>query len=105
MQKNDIKYGSYYCKLPDGTLIQWGKYLNYKASDGFVINFSIPFVDSSYSIAYSIYWYTTNYHLIFWNEKPESIEVIGKYNDPSENALPPEATIGGVWTAIGRWKK
>lgn len=95
--------GVSYCKMPDGTLIQWGSYHSKDASADYVITFPTQFSDINYSISYSIYWFSTHYYLLFFEENKENIKFVAR-NTETDSNLSSTETIGGRWMAIGRWK-
>lgn len=97
--------GAGYCKMPDGTLIQWGRHaseVSVAASGGRAedtITFPITFVDANYipSVSDTTSVCTQRRTAI----RTRSAGSLGLYY---ENTNPGAWTPTVYWQAIGRWK-
>lgn len=103
MQKVTNDSGTLYCKMPDGTLIQWGVDGGYQSTKrrDFTINFPIPFLNVNYVVsAASQFASEANPYECLITVKRVSGEqcILHQVNatDVYCNAL--------MWIAIGRWK-
>ena len=90
--------GSGYCKMPDGTLLQWGSKAIAANSTNVSITFDIPFASAN---AYSFtaiprYQNSSNVVLTIASQTASSISVYRATSTSYEQSV--------VWQAIGRWK-
>ena len=97
--------GSNYCKMPDGTLIQWGELRNGSNGAEFV-NFPVPFVDANYTAVASIKRVGSQYAYarigsVQILDKNRAVIYLIQYN--SIAAFTDTDTFS-EWIAIGRWK-
>ena len=96
--------GSNYCKMPDGTLIQWGSVSMACTTEGgplgyygtATVNFPVAFKTASYVIIPTIqevasYWNANGYV----SSTTQGVVCIGGNNTVSKNVR---------WFAMGRWK-
>lgn len=93
-----------YCKMPDGTIIQWGRAIN-TASGSVAVSFPVAFANDSYLFSanphYSAAYPVADYRTITQKTSNsggvinfEPIATTGAYTTPAI----------GDWFAIGRWK-
>lgn len=97
--------GSGYCKMPDGTLIQWGTVSNFKSGDK--VLFPIRFHDNTYRVSI-----TPNYNTSTTIQCTYGVTGGGKYTDgftiyawdTVTNTASTQSNLVVDWIAIGRWK-
>lgn len=96
--------GTGYCKMPDGTLIQWGSTSNVKSGD--VISFPLEFATNSGLRVFIQPTYNT-YTTIQCNFAHSDIQK-GSFKAYAYNtetkALSTSTTLVFNWFAVGRWK-
>ena len=100
-QTNDSSAG--YCKMPDGTLIQWGiiavaREKGINTSD--LINYLIPFIDFPRTFASMNTSAYAPYLRVFPGESTKSTLRVTVLNE-GDTAF---AEAYASWLAIGRWK-
>lgn len=84
---------TYYCKMPDGTLIQWGKVSVPSGTLVAEITFRYSFVDTNYSLTLGCY------------NNGISMNISGKYNGGCYVGRTPNTANTDIdYIAIGRWK-
>ena len=99
---NDSASG--YCKMPDGTLIQWGSSGGYSSGNSRTddVTLSIPFVDNSYRVVANG-WYNgsdeSNYNVLCIVNNTSLTKFKIHIRNISANY-----TNVVLWLAIGRWK-
>jgi len=96
--------GSNYCKMADGTLIQWGRVSEYhQVTQGvfeiFDVTLTIPYIDGNYTVTVSgrndtSDNYNGNFSAMILTEN--TFKVFAKRNTVYANSV--------KWQAIGRWK-
>ena len=98
-----------YCKMPDGTLIQWGKINNGDNSTpgAAVIYLSQPFVDGNFSITANINYQTIyegfNTYLITQAISNVACAIyFRQISSPSTSIT--DTNAQAQWVAMGRWK-
>ena len=96
--------GTGYCKMPDGTLIQWGKAGGGGAtgtSASFPVTFAIPFTDAPH-IAFGVHNDSSGH---YDNVSSSYVNLSGS-GFTVRLSRPSSGYIGSVvlWIAIGRWK-
>lgn len=81
-----------YCKMPDGTLIQWGRKTasTYNAA----ISFPVPFIDTNYVISVT--------HKSAAGEAKAYAAAVGTTTTGYLYAA--SGTADAYWIAVGRWK-
>ena len=93
--------GSGYCKMPDGTLIQWGT-----AQGTGEHYFPVSFVDTSYTVLVGVGYptpsYITNISVLGGHPHNQSEFSIIVFN--TDGSTPSKANVLFRWLAIGRWK-
>lgn len=96
--------GTGYCKMPDGTLIQWGSGNNAKSGD--VISYPFEFATDSNIRIYiqpSYNTYTTIQCNFIHGHVQKGNFTVYAYNTETK-ALSTSTTLQFDWLAIGRWK-
>lgn len=84
--------GNGYCKMPDGTLIQWGTMTVAEGIYVDAVTFSKAFVDTNYSLTLAVY-------------DDISASVSTKYAGGCRIGRIPNTASNRVdWQAMGRWK-
>lgn len=90
-----------YCKMPDGTLIQWGT-----ARGTGEYYFPVSFVDVSYVVFVGVGYPTpsdiTNISVLGGHPQNQSKFSIIVFN--TDGSAPSKANVLFRWLAIGRWK-
>ena len=84
---------STYCKMPDGTLIQWGAVTIPSGVSVVEIKFGYSFVDTNYSLTLASYQNGISTNI---SSKEAGRGYVGR--------TPATATNSMDWIAIGRWK-
>lgn len=95
----------YYCKMPDGTLIQRGTTGNIKS--GNTIMFPMRFLDNSYQVSI-----TPQYNATSTIRNIYGVSGSNKYTDgftlyvwdTGTGAISTQSNVVVEWIAIGRWK-
>ena len=90
-----------YCKMPDGTLIQWGKtsISRNAGQNSATVNYQIPFIsEPSVTATYS----ATHPEIWFCSAEGSSTTQITLYMYNSGTTASGSGTV--KWLAIGRWK-
>jgi len=89
-----------YCKMPDGTLIQYGFYEIPSGAARVLVNFPLSFVNNNYSFtATPAFGEARDVWLTFYNNSSNVKGSIYVYRQSS-----PDSVQGFCWLAIGRWK-
>ena len=90
--------GTNYCKMPDGTLIQWGDATIQLETDKITVNFPLAFVNTSYAIgAIGTYVSTKDMSFVYAAQTATTIDIYRSGSDLSYS-------MPFKWFAIGRWK-
>lgn len=97
--------GSTYCKMPDGTLIQWGTAANMQS--GNTITFPIHFINKNYRVSI-----TSQYNTASTIRSIYGVANSDKYNDgftlyvwdTTKGGISTQNNVVVEWIAIGRWK-
>ena len=99
MQKVTNDSGTGYCKMPDGTLIQWVKAIIASSGDRIQFTFPIPFVSDLPAILLTPHDSGNgDVHIVVWNSSLLSAYALKR----SSAAFSNNQTVW--WMAIGRWK-
>lgn len=89
--------GDGYCKMPDGTLIQWGRTQIAANSSAVTISFPLQFTDNDYGFSVcGEYGSTSDTVFALAYIRAASIQVFRSQSQSFEQ--------GFRWMAIGRWK-
>lgn len=99
--------GASYCKLPDGTLIQWGDFSSFTLSNSFLsgtISFPLPFVDSNFKIMTNPGRNCIAYLNSPICEGSVSGNIVRTVNSCVISAKGTSANISIQYLAVGRWK-
>ena len=92
--------GSNYCKMPDGTLIQWGYGTIAKNADNVTVTFPVSFVDTLYGFnAIPVFESDRTMTLVYARVNANNIGVFSKTNPITSNN-----GQAFKWIATGRWK-
>ena len=98
--------GTGYCKMPDGTLIQWGNTTvsaTPNADTNVDVTFPVAFVDTSYNLSCEIVGYYRSYagsYYDYWVINRTTTK--GTLRICNSGTLTPSIPLS--WLAIGRWK-
>lgn len=85
--------GASYCKMPDGTLIQWGTITIPEGLYVEGITFSKAFLDTNYSLTCAVY------------DSGILVNINSKYTGWCRVGRTPNTAANSIgWQAIGRWK-
>lgn len=94
--------GINYCKMPDGTLIEWGAQTG---ASGMAISFPQPFINNSYGLSISAHYNAVTSIRCILSDSVRSTSSFSLYAyDVSTNKESTATNIPIYWTAIGRWK-
>lgn len=88
--------GSRYCKMADGTLIQWGLVEIPANSNNKAVSFPVAFVDTGYGISCVPNYVVTSVTIQYGGTSTTGVTI---YRLPSNQYAQPVK-----WIAIGRWK-
>ena len=104
IQMTANKGGDGYCKMPDGTLIQWGFVIN--TDVGYTgVSFPVAFVNDSFifsaSPRYSSAYPAIDYRTV--SQKNSNSSGVVNFKTLTSTASYTTAAIAD-WLAIGRWK-
>ena len=113
IQKTNVDGGTGYTKLPDGTLIQWGKYSVHSGSFAAVsgtgiyylnisFNFPIPFVGNP--IVTGTSRYSTGFALPVGFNNASATTAVGYAYDFSPRTPTTQVPLIIEWQAVGKWK-
>ena len=96
--------GQHYCKMPDGTLIQWGSVIN--TDDGYAnVAFPVTFVDDNFvfsaSPRYSSAYPVIDYRVV--SQKNTNSSGVVNFKELTSTASYTTSAIAD-WFGIGRWK-
>ena len=99
--------GSYYCKMPDGTLIQWGTsgaYASGSSTKNTEVTFPISFLNTEYRVAFTNKLAGTDFEnydtTIFSYQRAYASKMLVHQKTANGSTLLREFD----WIAIGRWK-
>ena len=92
----------YYCKFPDGTLIQWGAKTG---ASGMTVTLPTSFVDATYSVSMHAHYNSVTSIVCILSELERGTGYF-KINawDANTKAASTATNIPVLWIAIGRWK-
>jgi hypothetical protein len=93
--------GSGYCKMPDGTLIQWGVFLG-KAGDA--VTYPIEFSTTPFVYLTARYNTATTTKSVFSTSAISNTSFLVYGWDTQTNAISTATNLFATWLAIGRWK-
>ena len=97
MEKVTNNSGSGYCKMPDGTLIQWGKDNIAENDANKTVLFPVSFSDTNYSLTVSGgFAYIPT---VFFVYSAQTINSVIIWKSTTDTHVQPFS-----WIAIGRWK-
>lgn len=91
-----------YCKMADGTLLQWGYESN--KSSGAEIPFSIPFVTNTPEVMIAGYYNAASTLRCVFSANPALNKFTVYAYDTSTGAISTATNLQFRWLAIGRWK-
>ena len=94
--------GSNYCKMPDGTLIQWGNLTNFKSR--MEANFPIQFVGNNPCVQVTPVYNTTTTARCVMSAIGEKSKFTFFAFDITTGVESTSTTLNFTWIAIGRWK-
>lgn len=90
--------GANYCKMPDGTLIQWGDATIQQGTDKITVNFPLAFVNNIYTIsAIGTYVVTKDISFVYAAQTETAVDIYLSGSDFSYS-------MPFKWLTIGRWK-
>ena len=90
--------GANYCKMPDGTLIQWGDASIPAGSEKTTVTFPLAFINTNYAVSViGVYTVTRDVAFVYAAQTTTAIDIYDSLADVS---------LGETfkWLAIGRWK-
>lgn len=87
-----------YCKMPDGTLIQWGEASIVAGAAKTTVTFPIAFINTNYTVsAIGVYTFTRVVSFVYAAQTTTTIDIYDSLEDVSQGET-------FKWLAIGRWK-
>lgn len=91
---------SNYCKMPDGTLIQWGYGTISKGTDNVTVIFPVSYINTIYGFnAMPVFESDRTMSFVYAHTEQGSIGVYSRTNPITDNN-----GQAFKWIAIGRWK-
>lgn len=114
LKKQENESGDGYCKMPDGTLIQWGNTaltatgtMTQIGSSGiyfalFYLSFPIPFIDTDYTVNGTTRYSTG--HAVPLGAMPYSASQVALYAYDFYARSNNDGQRRFFWQAVGRWK-